>query len=295
MAERESVLEKVRKLLDKADSTTFDAERDALIAKADALMITHAIEMHEIEENRSEANRAEEIILNKVRFGTTPIQSALVEMADNVAIHTRCRIVIYGSGTAVGFVGFEGDAKYAEMLTTSLWMQMTAALEPKPDPELSIEENIIMLLQSGQNRRRVCELIGWEYEKDHGKVSKIWRAHKEALGEEYTPRSRTHPISYARNFAMAFAEEIGHRLFEIRERRGDYDRKEGDSVAIVLKDRRAQVSDAFDEMFPKLGTYRDRMQGRFDASAQRRGAQAGKTADLSQKSVSGRNRALGGP
>lgn len=286
MADRNEILRKVQLLLDKADSTTFDAERDAFIEKADALMISYAIESHELDKDRRGADRAEKVVIRRVTIGLKSIiRDQLVGLASAVAGHVRCRIVIHGSGSAISFIGFEADTEYAEMLFTSLWMQLTAKLEPKPDPDLSDPDNVIMLLENGQNRRRVCELLGWTFEKDHGKVSKIWRRHVEELGEYYQPRSRTHPTSYARNFASAYADEVSHRLFVIRDRRGDYDRHDEDSTAIVLKDRDQMVKEAFNEMFPKLGTYRSTTQARYDSAAQRRGERAGRQADLGQPRV----------
>jgi len=288
MADRETILGRVQKLLSKADSTTFDEERDALIAKADALMIRYAIEQSEIDEHSKE--KREEIILHRVSFGTSPIQGQLVDLASAVATHVRCKMLVYGSGRTVGFVGFESDTAYAEMLVTHLWLQMSAGLEPKANPEMTDEENVITLLENGQSRRRVCELLGWNYQKDHGKVSRIYREFCEREGRPYAPRSRTHPTSYARNFAEGFVSEISWRLHQIRK----VTTESGEpGTSIVLRDRSQEVKDKFDEMFPKLGTYRDRLHRQFDYAAQERGRDRGKEADLAQAKVPTRRRELG--
>lgn len=48
MADRESIIERVEKLLRKAESTTHEAERDAFMAKATELMQRHRIEQAEL-------------------------------------------------------------------------------------------------------------------------------------------------------------------------------------------------------------------------------------------------------
>lgn len=287
MGSREDVLRKVQALIAKADSTTFDEERDALLAKADDLMLKYAIESYELDRARDARKRSEKIVLREIEMVDYdhPVSRALIDLMSEVARHLRCRVAYAGAGRyghlTAKVVGFEGDVEFCEMLYTSLWLQMTTHLEPKPDPELTFEQNIVMLLENGQKRERVCELMGLNFQKDHGKVSRIYRTWCEENGKPYAPRSRPIGSTYAVNFARGFVNRVSTRFHEMDRAR----EANANGSAIVLRDRNAEVKDAFHEFFPLLGTMRRRTEGKFNATARERGDAAGKTADLGQPRV----------
>lgn len=284
---RDDVLRRVQALLSKADSTTFDEERDALLAKADDLMLKYAIESYEIDKARNFAHRQESVVLREVEMVEYdhPVARTLIDLMSDVTRHLRCRVAYAGAyrggKVRAKVVGFESDTEFVEMLYTSLWLQMTNHLEPKPDPDLSIEENVVMLLENGQKRERVCQLLGWDYQKDHGKVSKIYRDYCEANGQSYTPRSRPTGSTYAQNFARGFVSRVSLRFYEMDKVREE----SANGSAIVLRDRNKEVSDAYKEFFPHLGTMRRRAEGKFNATARERGDTAGRKADLGQPRV----------
>lgn len=295
MADRDDILRRVQALINKADSTTFDEERDSYLAKADELMFRYAIESYEMDSVKAKANRKEQIVKREVVMidYDAGVAAVLIDLMASVAAHARCRVVFsgaykFGKVKAI-LIGFESDTEYCEMLYTSLWLQMTNHLEPKPDPELSDAENIVMLLEAGQKRERVCQLLGWDYQKDHGKVSKIYKDYCAENGISYQPRSRPTGSVYAVNFAQGFKAKVSQRLYEIRA--AQMETVEG-GTTLALRGRDQEVKDAMREMFPRLGAIRARAEAKFNETARARGTQAGAEADLSQTRGGGKRKEL---
>lgn len=120
------VLEKVRALLAKAESTTFPEEAEALSAKAQELMARHAID-----EAMVGAGGAAPLegAPTGVRVPVDdPYASAKSILLSEVASANRSRAV-WSKG--LGFstvVGFESDLEFVEVLYTSLLVQATSAM-----------------------------------------------------------------------------------------------------------------------------------------------------------------------
>lgn len=297
MGKKEDILRKVRLLLDKADSTTFESEADSLRQKADELMLRYAIESFEIDQARGDSKKKEVPILKEIEicYADNPIQDQLVQLMWAVAKHARCQAVVMPVRGKVHLpvkmkiVGFPADTEYAEMLFTSLWAQLSAKVEPKPDPGLSFEENVVMLMESGISRKRIAEMMEFpEPLKVTGKMTKIYQAWCEEHGKS---TKRPLPITYIRNFATGFVGKVGTRLYEIRKRSQEGVGNEN-KYAIVLVDQGKEVSKAFREFFPYLKSYRQKVQGKFDEKARDRGVAAGRNADLGQPKVGGNRKAL---
>jgi hypothetical protein len=117
------MLEKVRALLAKAESTEFEEEADALTAKAQQLMSRHAIDQAML------SSQAEgEVPLGR-RIGIDdPYAQGKAGLLATVAGANRCRAVwmsAYGFST---IVGFPADLEAVEILYTSLLVQAIRAL-----------------------------------------------------------------------------------------------------------------------------------------------------------------------
>jgi len=296
MANKEEMLRKVRLLLDKADSTTFEEEADTYRQKADALMLQYAIESYEVDEARREATKQEEPELGTffLCFGDNPIKDNLMQLFFLTARHARCQPVVFGSHLkthteVIGkVVGFPTDVRYAEWMYTNLWAQMTRDLEPKPDPALSFEENVIAMMESGVSRKRIAELMHLEPKKVTGKMSRIYAEHYEATtGMPYRGKgTRPLPITYQRNFARGFTDRVEIRLYDIRRR--SEEQVKGASTSIVLRSKQEDVLAVYRDLFPKLGRpYRPTAKSKFDANARLRGREAADRADLGQTRVGG--------
>lgn len=293
------VLRKVRLLLDKADSTTFEAEADTFRAKADELMTRYAIESWQVDQARGESNRQEVPTTAEffICYADNPVKDHLMNLLWAVCAHTRCRSVVFGARdkthreVTVKLVGFPTDVKYCEWLFTSLWIQMQRDLEPKPNPDQSFEDNVVMMLESGLSRVRIAELMGLPRHPTIGRMSKIYRDWCKENGKEYVGRgTRPMPITYARNFAQGYVQRVGYRLAAMK---AATERAVGGD-AIVLFDKSSVVTDYYKQLFPATKMYRAQTKAAFNAHARKRGDEAGARADIGQPRVGGDRKAIEG-
>jgi hypothetical protein len=120
------VLEKVRALLAKAESTTFPQEAEALSAKAQELMARHAIDSAML---AAGAGRACGEGPTGVRVPVDdPYAGAKSILLAEVAAANGCRAV-WSKGLAFStLLGFEADLEFVDVLYTSLLVQATSAM-----------------------------------------------------------------------------------------------------------------------------------------------------------------------
>jgi uncharacterized protein DUF2786 len=119
------ILERVRALLAKAESTTYPEEAETFTAGAQALMARHRIAAAMVEargERRRDAPSA-------VRVGIdAPYESAKATLLTAVAVANRCRTVWTRSLGFCTAVGFAGDLDVVQTLFMSLLVQATRAM-----------------------------------------------------------------------------------------------------------------------------------------------------------------------
>lgn len=118
------VLQRIRNLLAKAESTTFEAEALAFTAKAQELMTRHAIDNARL--------------VGAPRAGATPVArrlavdppyfTAKASLLGAVAQHARARSVLLPDVSLVTVIGFAEDVAAVEALFTSLLVQADQAL-----------------------------------------------------------------------------------------------------------------------------------------------------------------------
>jgi hypothetical protein len=118
------MLEKVRALLAKAESTTFPEEAEALSAKAQQLMARHAID-----EAMVGAAAGVDDAPSGLRLPVDdPYARAKSILLSVVASANRCRAVWFEGLGFSTVVGFEADLEFVEVLYTSLLVQATSAM-----------------------------------------------------------------------------------------------------------------------------------------------------------------------
>lgn len=123
-AAEDPVLAKVRALLAKAESTPYEAEAEALTAKAHELMARHAIDAALVWARRGRDERPVTIRL----VVDDPYARAKAMLLGVVAQHTRCRAVLHDRYGLCSVVGFAPDVAAAEVLFTSLLVQSQVAV-----------------------------------------------------------------------------------------------------------------------------------------------------------------------
>jgi hypothetical protein len=120
------VLDKVRALLAKAESTTFDAEAEAFTAKAQELMTRHRID-RAVLGARGNRYREEEPGHRRFRI-ENPYAGAKALLLSKVADANGCRAVWSKSLGFTTVFGFIDELDAVDELFTSLLVQATAAL-----------------------------------------------------------------------------------------------------------------------------------------------------------------------
>lgn len=117
------VLERVRALLAKAESTTFAEEAEAFTGKAQQLMARHALDRAMVEGTAGSGGPGGR------RIGTDdPYAQAKALLLDEVATANRCRTVWSGSLGFSTVFGHEAELEGVELLYTSLLVQATRAV-----------------------------------------------------------------------------------------------------------------------------------------------------------------------
>ncbi|WP_320068109.1 DUF2786 domain-containing protein [Micromonospora sp. RTGN7] len=118
------MLDRVRALLAKAESTTFPAEAEALTGKAQELMARHSIDVALVE---ATAERTD--VPGGVRLGTEPpYPGAKALLVQEVAAANRCESIWSDDLGFATVLGFPAELAAVELLYTSLLVQATAAM-----------------------------------------------------------------------------------------------------------------------------------------------------------------------
>jgi len=131
----ESMLRKVRGLLDKAENTGFEHEQDALLAKAAELMARYRITEAMVARSKPLVDRGE-IVQRDVQLGSGQYVRARLALLGAVAEHSCCKLLTHtGWDGRVGEVfGYESDVASVEVLYTSLLVQATSAMRKAARP-----------------------------------------------------------------------------------------------------------------------------------------------------------------
>lgn len=124
-SERNPMLERIRALLAKAESTDFEEEAMAFTAKAQELITRHAIDEALLADADGPSFDDPSIIRVPL---DPPYWDAKGLMLQIVGDHTRCRAVMIDGLHLSRVVGYPADLAAAEMLFTSLLIQAQTAL-----------------------------------------------------------------------------------------------------------------------------------------------------------------------
>jgi hypothetical protein len=117
------VLDRVRGLLAKAESTEYPAEAEALTAKAQELMARHAIDAILVESGRPAGGPTD------LRIDLpAPYAKGKFHLLAAVGAANRCRVVGSARFDWARVVGYPADVEAVEVLFTSLLVQATTAM-----------------------------------------------------------------------------------------------------------------------------------------------------------------------
>lgn len=125
------MLERVRALLAKAESTEFPEEAEALTARAQGLMARHSIDEALVAvaaARQSGKARPGTEASGRRLFVDSPYEAAKAILLDVIAKANRCRAVWHKQLGLSSVVGFPSDLNAVELLFTSLLVQATTAM-----------------------------------------------------------------------------------------------------------------------------------------------------------------------
>ena len=250
------ILGRVRALIERADhANTPVPEASACRAKAEELMRKYRIEEEELLATDAGASEPISIQIEVCEF-TNPEYSRIYGIVHAVAMHAGCRIGNKWRYDAdkgdhmlvVTVVGYEGDARFAEMLYTSARLVWSTRVQPEVDPSLSDAENVYNLRSAGIERWRIAQMMWQSDPKDgtaHGRVSTIYKRECERRGEDPRVSGRNvNAKTYRKLFSEQFVGTLRTRLHEARQAADKADRP------MVLHGRDERVAEAFYQLFP---------------------------------------------
>jgi Protein of unknown function (DUF2786) len=123
----DKILSRVRGLLAKAESTTFEEEADALLSKAQELMARHAIDIAMLEASKPNNAAAAGAVARRVHIDDPYFDSKTI-LLSVVSQANHCRSVTDPTFGLVTVFGFDADQDIVELLFTSLLAQATSAM-----------------------------------------------------------------------------------------------------------------------------------------------------------------------
>lgn len=279
-ARREDMLDKVRKLIAKADGTTIPSEEQAFREKADELMERFSIEMWMVEaaNENSAARKPVGKMLNIDWLYNHPFQTEIWTLYHAAAYFTRCVVASWKwHDGKIGVVGLEQDIDYFDLVFTHLLLEMGRKLLPQVDPNRDAEWNAYSLRSKHLGWPEVAfelskagmlpwpkdasgyELEGWKYERvvDYAGLATAqkWRRAARKLYRDYCrkngvePESSKQPAVSAKSYAMGWSQEVRRRLHANEEAR--LETYQGTGAELALRDIRTVVKEAVEDIFPR--------------------------------------------
>jgi hypothetical protein len=126
MIDHEPLIDKIRKLLAKAEGTDNPNEAEAFSAKAAALIAAHRIDPEHVRESLTRGSLG----LRRITLGRGAYVRARLALLSAVADHHDCEVVFetHTLGTVAVVAGFEADLDVTELLYSSLHVQASAQM-----------------------------------------------------------------------------------------------------------------------------------------------------------------------
>ncbi|MGH9306797.1 MAG: DUF2786 domain-containing protein [Acidimicrobiales bacterium] len=223
---------KVRALLDKAESTAFPEEAEALVAKAAELMARYRITQAMLEATSPgmSSNGSEPIVEHRIEMGKGPYVLARLSLLSVCAESQSCRVLtMTGWEGRIAFViGHLGDTRATEILYTSLLVQATLGAS-----------RVVPRGRTSSVTVRRNYLVGFA----EGISERLKTANDLAEAEAEARRHPSDSGSVA-GFGASARPESGWN--------GPKD-SGSPTVALVLADRSARVDDWVRSAYPRLG------------------------------------------
>lgn len=157
---------KIASLLAKAEATTFEPERDALLSKASELQLKWMISDSEVRASADVKNVSDQLV-TRAAVGVEK-NSAFVKAKRDLVIGLanifHVKVTIYSDRSGMTLFGFESDVRFVDQLSASLVVQMMAAMEREHSRDRSFRTSFahgyaarVVERLSEARRRQECE------------------------------------------------------------------------------------------------------------------------------------------
>lgn len=266
----EKIMDRIQKLLDKAMSTEFEPEQQALLQKADALMMQYSIDQIQLQQRAAtdpgiKHQTPERRVMKVYLVGTEDqdteweIQGALASLFHNLCQHYHVRLVPNGGDTPRGseaVVGYPADLDFLEMMYIQLQMHLLTNLAPKANADTPWVEVVANFKNTGHKWQEIHGKL--QSHPDYPRRGEPWsksagltmyaqyKKFVEKVGEDYVGTSS--PKTWRSDFIAGYTTRIGNRLREMRAQTvGD-----NDMLPALFKDKDAEVQEAIWVMYPEL-------------------------------------------
>lgn len=285
MAERESVVSRVQKLLAVAmNEGATEAERSLAQERADALMAAHMIEQHELAKDDPARSRVTDAVWRFNFHGEFGTQ--MESLLQAIVKHTTCRAeVTYDyvrdaegrqtSNRKVIIVGTPENLSYAERLWLVVFTELVRNMFPKWDNAKSLEANVYAFVRAGFKWKDIHEIVwdnaphlisnpyppaeqpSWNptanYAGDGGKLKRAYHRELKERGEEKQSHTSRHS-AYRSAYVSAYCDTIRERLYEMEQRAKEETRfnhyPSESKYALAVIDSQAASDARFYEIFP---------------------------------------------
>jgi len=254
--EQERALRRIRGLLDKAGSTSFGPEADALYDKAAELMARHRIDAALLDASRAPVDRSP-VEERPVDLGSGQYVRARLQLIHHIATNHGCRLLTHTTrdGRVATVVGVADDCTRVELLYTSLLLQATrlaggawAARSAAPTG------GGVAAAAAGAPRNGPVRLPAWRRAGASGRAVRHGAAPEVTPGERRRSVPAGNQVAWKREFLFGFGSRVGERLAELAvlAARAPDDGATSGSVALVLADRSQRVDEWLARAHPRL-------------------------------------------
>ena len=300
----EKMIDRVAALINKANGTDNEHERQAFLAKAEQMMAAHRIDEAAIRAREMargmEDRRRREVGDRIMEFvsETDEFKPMYRKIVGDLARLCSVRIVFTGWGK-MHVVGYNEDMDYFQLLWTSATLAFAGKLFPEWNRGLAPHRQIRQWVEAGykwdyiwrsarENGQPFMRKVKGEMVEvpcppaDHGWMKRQLKKAYDETGEE-KPQLSHGVKNYRHSYAIGFGEEFSDRIWGMIRDREAAERNNNPAALVLQRDADA-VRDYFNKLFPpstlSYGRRERGLQGTH-AGANSAGRASARNADLS--------------
>lgn len=253
------MIDRIQKLLDLASAPgTPEHEAALALARADDLMLKYSIDQailnSRLSKDEKEAPERRDVHLFEPWHQLGGSLDILLEQLAELADVKFARI----SEGKHALVGYRSDIDYLELLFISVRNQFQQKMFPKWDSSLGLDANIYNYKVAGYKWIEIWRIGAQQHKtsmpfspppNDGGRMIRAYKRHAATIGDTRAISTQRFD-AYRRSYAAGFVNMIEDRIRKMTEHRRDEEHSSGSGAEVALRDRRADVLQAFYDEFP---------------------------------------------